>query len=579
MRRPSLPRPVRLGLVLVAVLGTLYATTRGTTPQPTSTISVVLDKVRAGDVTAAEINDGSRLVTVTLDDGRELSATFPVLGGADLATTIADAGADVRVVTPTKPSAISSIVGIVLPIVLIGAMMLLVLRVFTRGNARFGNGKDAAVDQPTTRFADVAGCDEAIEDLREIVDYLRDPAAYTASGAEPPCGILLDGPPGTGKTLLARAVAGEADTKYFSVSGSDFVEMYAGVGAARVRRLFQAARKAGRAVVFIDEIEAIGRARSSQTGTPGERELENTLNQLLVELDGFAGSNVIVLAATNRPDLLDAALVRPGRFDRRITVGLPDRPGREAILAVHTRGRVLADDVDLTMLARRTPGMSGAELANVVKTAARLAARGARPAITDADLSEALAQIAMGRARTNAVQTDRDRLITAWHEAGHALCALVSPDHTDPVQVTIVPRGQAGGVTWMSGSDESFLTRVEARARLAVILGGRAAEEILLDGEHTQGASSDLVAATDLATNMVCAWGMGRRGLMVRRGPDALDDPEVRAEVNELLADALADAHRLLADNRPLVDATVAALLDRETLTAADLETLRQRSH
>jgi cell division protease FtsH len=424
---------------------------------------------------------------------------------------------------------------------------------------------------PTVTFDDVAGCEEAMEDLSEIVDFLKNPERFERLGAKIPRGALLVGPPGTGKTLLARAVAGEAKVAFFAMSGSDFVEMYVGVGPARVRELFAKARAAegGKAIVFIDEIDAVARSRAMSTKQNANDERENTLNALLHELDGFARSNVILLAATNRVDILDPAIIRPGRLDRKIQVPNPDRRGREKILAVHVNGKPLAKDVDLAAIARRTPGMSGADLAQIANEAAIEAARRSLKTINAACFSAAVALVAMGRARRSALVTDRDRLITAYHEAGHTVCALASPDAANPAGVSITPRGHAGGITWMNGTDDQYLARPQASAQLVVALGGRAGEEILLDGEFTQGPSSDLERATQLATVMVTKYGMTRRGLSVRSGEPDVASHEI---IEEMLGSALDDARALLREHSALFLAIVNQLLEHDTLESSDIE-------
>lgn len=424
---------------------------------------------------------------------------------------------------------------------------------------------------PTVTFEDVAGCEEAIEDLSEVVEFLKDPQRFERLGAKIPRGALLVGPPGTGKTLLARAVAGEAKVAFFAASGSDFVEMYVGVGPMRVRELFAKARAAEKAIVFIDEIDAVARARVMSTKQNANDERENTLNALLHELDGFNRSNVILLAATNRADILDPAILRPGRLDRKIQVPNPDRRGREKIMAVHTAGKPLAKDVDLGAIARRTPGMSGADLAQIANEAAIEAARRNLKSIDASCFSSAVALVAMGRARRSALVTDRDRLITAYHEAGHTICALLHPDAPNPAGVSITPRGHAGGITWMNGSDDQYLARSQAEAQLVVALGGRAGEELLLNGEFTQGPSSDLERATQLATVMVTRYGMTRRGLAVRPGEP---DTATHDVIEELLANALEQARELLQKNMALFSAIIALLLEHETLEASDLDEL-----
>lgn len=429
---------------------------------------------------------------------------------------------------------------------------------------------------PKTRFTDVAGCVEAIDELKEVVEFLSEPERYEKLGAKLPRGALLVGPPGTGKTLLARAVAGEAGVPFFHHVGSDFVELYVGAGAKRIRELYQKAKEAGKAIVFIDEIDAIGKKRSNgPVATGSNEEQEHTLIALLNELDGFSESGVFTIAATNRPDVLDPALTRPGRLERHISVPTPDKVGRESILAVHGRGKPLGSDVDFPAIARRTPGMSGAQLAAIVNEAAIEAARKRLDVIDQACLEQAVANISMGRARNSAVVSDHDRRITAWHEAGHALVARLLKDAPNPAAVSIIPRGPAGGVTWMEGTDDAFMTRRAAKARLAAMLAGRAAEELLLDGECTQGAQSDLIAASDLAGAMVRQFGMTSRGLSVRSGADGQDHASSDA-VESLLDEAMAIARETLSRNRKLLDNIANELLGKGTLQAEDLERLLQ---
>lgn len=422
-------------------------------------------------------------------------------------------------------------------------------------------------------FAAVGGSQEALEDLRELVNVLADPEKYRRFGATMPKGALLVGPPGTGKTLLARSVAAEAGVPFLSASGSDFVEMFVGVGAKRIRELYTEARSHDRAIVFIDEIDAVARRRTSDPGlNPGSTaEHENTLIALLTELDGFHGSNVVTIAATNRPDVLDPAVTRPGRLDRRIEVPVPDRSGREAILGVHVRNKPLASDVDLSALAARTPGMSGADLARVANEAALGAIRRGLDAVDASCFDDAVELVALGRPRSGAVVTERDRRITAWHEAGHTVAALMLDDAEDPIAVSIVPRGPAGGVTWMGASDDRYLTRDQAEASLVVMLAGRAAEEVLLGGSCTQGASSDLAAATDLATAMVDRYGFTDRGLSVRTA----DSSASRRSIDALLDDARERARGLLEVHAGLLEAVADALLQRDRLDARDLVALR----
>ena len=444
------------------------------------------------------------------------------------------------------------------------------------GTRRFGPKKATApavepAAVPDTRFTDVAGCDEAKAELLELVMFLKEPERFTRTGATAPKGALLSGPPGTGKTLLARAVAGEAGVPMFTAAGSDFVEKYVGVGAQRVRALFAAARTHERAIIFIDEVDAVARRRSGD-GEASHVESESTLVALLAEMDGFHASNVIVIAATNRADMLDPAITRPGRLDRKVEVPNPDRRGRQQILAVHAAGKPIEPDVNFEALARRTPGFSGAQLSALVNEACSDAVRRNLETVTAECFDHAVATIAMGRARTSALVTEHDREVTAWHEAGHTLAAYLQADADDPVQVTIIPRGPAGGVTWMSGSDDMFLPRRKAHAQLVTALAGRAAEEILLNGEFTQGAASDLAGATELATAMATQYGMTRLGYQVRRGTATAQ--AVSDVVEELLGHAHAAATNLLGDHKAFLTAVATELLDAETLTLADVHAI-----
>src|SRR5450631_801533 len=446
------------------------------------------------------------------------------------------------------------------------------------GAKRFGHKKAVAVEPatvPDTRFSDVAGCDEAKAELLELVMFLKEPERFTRTGATAPKGALLTGPPGTGKTLLARAVAGESGVPMFTAVGSDFVEKYVGVGAQRIRALFAAARLHERAIIFIDEVDAVARRRGGD-GEVAHIDAETTLIALLSEMDGFHSSNVIVIAATNRADMLDPAITRPGRLDRKVEVPNPDRRGREQILAVHTMGKPVADGVDFTALARRTPGFSGAQLGALVNEACVDAVRRDLAEVTAECFEHAVATIAMGRARTSALVTDHDREVTAWHESGHTLAAFLQEQADDPVQVTIIPRGPAGGVTWMSGNDDQFLPRRKAHAQLVTAMAGRAAEEILLDGEFTQGAAGDLHAATELATSMATRYGMTRLGYQVRRGGTA-PTQDVSDVVEELLSGAHKAATKLLGEHKTFLGAVAAELLAEETLTLADVQEIAAR--
>ncbi|MEA2670942.1 MAG: cell division protease FtsH [Chloroflexota bacterium] len=442
-------------------------------------------------------------------------------------------------------------------------------------------------ERPTTTFRDVAGVDEARDELAEIVDYLRDPDRYRRIGARIPHGVLLAGPSGTGKTLLARAVAGEAKVPFFALAASEFVEMFVGVGASRVRDLFERAKRMQPAIIFIDEIDSIG-ARRAGSVTIGNDEREQTLNQLLVEMDGFDRSDgIVVLAATNRPDILDPALLRPGRFDRQVTIGLPDRNGRRGILAIHTRDVPLAADVDLDAWARRTPGFSGADLANLVNEAALAAARAGRSVVTEADFREAQERVLLG-ARRRLTLSDQDRRRVAVHEAGHALVALLSPNADPPEQVSIVPHGRALGVTQFASDDRVNLTRGYLTTRLAVGLGGRSGERVAL-GDISSGAEDDLAQATKLARRMVERWGMGENLPPVSVHARDQDSPApllgglgesphlataVDREVERLIAAADQTATELLGVSRDALMRVVAELEQQESISLARLREL-----
>jgi cell division protease FtsH len=476
----------------------------------------------------------------------------------------------------------------ILVLLYFGYMVLRSMRQAQQGGGIFGVGRSRAKlyneERPSTTFADVAGVDEAKQELREEVDYLKQPQRYLAIGAHIPRGVLLVGPPGTGKTLLARAVAGEANVPFYSASGTDFVEVFVGVGASRMRDLFEQAKKNAPCIIFIDEIDAIGRARSGAGALASNDEREQTLEQLLVELDGFEQHDaIVVLAATNRPDVLDPALLRPGRFDRQITVDLPERRGREAILRIHTRNVPLAPDVNLEELARGTPGFSGADLANLVNEAALVAARKGKTQVDRLDFQEALDKLLLGGKR-EALMDEQERRIVAYHEGGHALVAAVLPDVDPLYKVTIVPRGRSLGVTqFLPKDDRRNYPQAYLMERLAVAVGGRSAEEIAL-GDITSGAENDLKEATKLARRMVTEWGMGEQtGLlaydMSANSPFLSQQPieeqrmyseataeRVDADVERLITQAHQQAHAVISEHRDALERLAQALMQEESL-------------
>ncbi|HEY6350520.1 MAG TPA: ATP-dependent zinc metalloprotease FtsH [Candidatus Angelobacter sp.] len=483
------------------------------------------------------------------------------------------------------------------PVILLGVLWFIMIRQMqTGGNKALSFGKSRArllsMQQKKVTFKDVAGVDEAKEELREIIEFLREAQKFQKLGGRIPKGVLLVGHPGTGKTLLARAVAGEANVPFFSISGSDFVEMFVGVGASRVRDLFEQGKKNAPCIIFIDEIDAVGRHRGAGLGG-GHDEREQTLNQLLVEMDGFeSNEGVILIAATNRPDVLDPALLRPGRFDRRVVVPLPDVRGREEILRVHTRKIPLADDVDLSILARGTPGFSGAELSNMVNEAALNAARTNRKAVLMYDFELAKDKVLMGAERKSMLLTEEEKKVTAYHEAGHALVAALMPS-SDPLhKVTIIPRGMALGLTMqLPETDKHNYTREYLTTRIAVSMGGRLAEEIFLNQIST-GAGNDIEQATEMARKMVCEWGMSGLGplafgkkeeqiflgreLAQHRDFSEETARQIDAEVRRFVNDGYDNAKRLIEENKDTVVRIAAALLEREVLDASELKLIME---
>jgi cell division protease FtsH len=558
-----------------------------------------LELLAGGTVDEVKIVDGEQRVDLKLtaeykDKGKLVRFYYVWPQGEDVVDAITKAnprgGYDSEV--PTQ-SWLTSLALTIIPFVLImAAFWYLMSQMQNSGRGAMGFGKSRAKlvspEAPKVTFADVAGEDEAVEELQEIKQFLSERRKFQQVGAKIPKGVLLFGPPGTGKTLLARAVAGEASVPFFTISGSDFVEMFVGVGASRVRDLFNQAKANAPAIIFVDEIDAVGRHRGAGLGG-GHDEREQTLNQLLVEMDGFdANTNVILIAATNRPDILDPALLRPGRFDRQITVGTPDLRGREAILAVHAKGKPMAADVDLALVARRTPGFTGADLANVLNEAALLTARGGGETIDNRSIDEAIDRVVAGPQRSTMIMTDDEKRFTAYHEGGHAVVAAALRN-TDPVtKVTILPRGRALGYTMvMPIRDKHSVTRNELLDTLAYAMGGRVAEEIVFH-DPTSGASNDIEKATETARKMVTQYGMSERLGAVRYGQGDTEvflgrdyghqrdyseqiASTIDAEVRRLIEDAHDEAWEVLQANRHVLDRLVVELLEHETLGEAEL--------
>ena len=561
--------------------------------------SQALDAIAQSKVESALVIDKSQKLQLILKPGNLINGASKVEASYVIRQepTIVDAltgnppakGWNVSV--PSQSLFISFLFSIA-PILLIGFLFFFLMSNAQGGNKVFSFGKSRAKlqdnDVPQNTFADVAGADEAIAELEEIKDFLANPAKYALLGAKIPKGVLLYGPPGTGKTLLARAVAGEAKVPFYSISGSDFVEMFVGVGAARVRDLFAQAKANAPAIVFVDEIDAVGRQRGAGMGG-GHDEREQTLNQLLVEMDGFeTGGQVILIAATNRPDVLDPALLRPGRFDRQIAVDRPDLKGREEILKVHAKTKPLSDEVELRNYARRTPGFTGADLANVLNEAALLAAREGKKAISNLQIDEAIDRVMAGPQRKSRIMSDDERRVTAYHEAGHALVAHALP-HTDPVhKITIMPRGRALGYTMVLPDDDKYsTTRNQLLDQLAYSLGGRAAEELIFHDPST-GASNDIEKATALARSMVTQYGMTEAIGAIKLGTDASEPfmgrdyghqrdysesvaATVDSEIRKMIENAHQEAFDILVENRATLDAMVLQLLEKETLNKEEI--------
>ncbi|MEL0149136.1 MAG: ATP-dependent zinc metalloprotease FtsH [Pontimonas sp.] len=592
------PLPYVLVGSLIVVIGVSLLTASGFRPISTQEGLELLENNQARSVT---IIDGEQRVDMELrsafeESGNQVQFYYVAPRGDEIVEAVNNS--DVAEFTDEVPQTnwFVSLLGLVLPFVIIGLIFWFLLSSMQGGGSRimqFGKSRAKLVSKetPTVTFEDVAGADEAIEELHEIKEFLKDSEKFQKVGARIPKGVLLYGPPGTGKTLLARAVAGEANVPFYSISGSDFVEMFVGVGASRVRDLFTQAKENAPAIIFIDEIDAVGRHRGAGMGG-GHDEREQTLNQLLVEMDGFdPKTNVILIAATNRPDILDPALLRPGRFDRQIQVDAPDMKGRQKILEVHAKGKPMAKGVDLAVLARKTPGFTGADLANVLNEAALLTARSSGTKITNELLDEAVDRVMAGPQRRTRVMSDKERLVTAYHEGGHALAAAAMR-HTDPVtKVTILPRGRALGYTMVLPLDDKYsVTRNELLDQLTYAMGGRVAEEIVFH-DPTTGASNDIEKATSIARRMVTEYGMSADLGAVKLGQasgevflgrdmghqrdysDAVAQ-SVDTEVRALIDHAHTEAWTVLMNNRTILDRLATELLEKETLDHNQLATL-----
>jgi cell division protease FtsH len=584
---------VYLVVVTVAIMLVNTFVTSATAPQEL-TLDEFQTQLASGDMALVTIKQKSNVIVGAYTEdagGGRFETTFPDGYEGDLTKLILENG--VRLEIESENPGIWQWFLAIMPYILIFGVFIFIFMQMQGGGNRvmsFGKAKAKQItrDMPKVTFSDVAGAEEAVEELYEIKEFLAKPQKFRAMGAKIPKGVLLYGPPGTGKTLLARAVAGEAGVPFFSISGSDFVEMFVGVGASRVRDLFEQAKAQAPAIIFVDEIDAVGRHRGAGLGG-GHDEREQTLNQLLVEMDGFdVKTGVILIAATNRPDILDPALLRPGRFDRQIVVDRPDIKGREKILEVHAKGKPFAENVDLKVIARSTPGFTGADLANTINEAALLAARRDRDEIGQAELEEAIDRVIAGPERRSKVMTEEEKKLTAYHEGGHALVGHALP-HADPVhKVTIIPRGRAGGYTRsLPLQDKAYQRRSELVDSLAQALGGRTAEEIVF-GDPSTGAYSDIEQATDMARSMVMEHGMSDRLGPMRYGTPqgqvflgrdynrAIDySDEVAAmideEVRKLITQAHEEARAILTTHREALDRIADALLERETLYAADI--------
>ncbi|MED5432055.1 ATP-dependent zinc metalloprotease FtsH [Alcanivorax sp. MD8A] len=584
----------------LVIAGVLYVVASSISNQPANSdipYSTFISRVESGGVQAVTIGESD--ISGTYSDGSRFSTIKPPTLDTNLMPTLIQNGVEVKGTEPKRDSFLMRLFLSVLPILLILAIFIFFMRQMQGGGKggggpmTFGKSKAKLLgeDQIKTTFADVAGVEEAKEEVQELVEFLRDPAKFQRLGGKIPRGVLMVGSPGTGKTLLAKAIAGEAKVPFFSISGSDFVEMFVGVGASRVRDMFEQAKKHSPCIIFIDEIDAVGRSRGAGLGG-GHDEREQTLNQLLVEMDGFDGNEgIIVIAATNRPDVLDPALLRPGRFDRQVTVPLPDIRGREQVLKVHMRQVPIADDVDASLIARGTPGFSGADLANLVNEAALFAARANKRMVSMEEFEKAKDKILMGAERRSMVMNEKEKLNTAYHEAGHAIVGRLVPEHDPVYKVSIIPRGRALGVTmYLPEEDKYSQSKRALESSICSLYGGRLAEEMTLgfDGVTT-GASNDIERATKLARAMVTKWGLSEKlgplayeeeegevflgkQMSQRKAMSEQTAEEIDREVRAIIDSCYGRAKQILEDNRDKLDLMADALMQYETIDADQID-------
>ncbi len=591
MHLNSTVKQILTGVFMIACLVILWQFVKGSNAGPDKGISLTQMLNDADQGKIADVTINGEQVTGHYTD-KSLFHTTILTSYQDMYKTLRDHGVNINVKDQNSNAWLGILIQFAPVVLMLGLWLFLMRQMQSGGNKAMSFGKSRArllsMQQKKITFKDVAGVDEAKEELKEIIEFLRESQKFQKLGGRIPKGVLLVGPPGTGKTLLARAVAGEANVPFFSISGSDFVEMFVGVGASRVRDLFEQGKKNAPCIIFIDEIDAVGRHRGAGLGG-GHDEREQTLNQLLVEMDGFeANDGVILVAATNRPDVLDPALLRPGRFDRRVIVDRPDIRGREEVLKVHSKKVPMAEDVNLNVLARGTPGFSGADLANMVNEAALTAARFNRKAVHMYDFEVAKDKVMMGAERKSMLLTDEEKKVTAYHEAGHTLVSALR-EHSDPLhKVTIIPRGMALGVTvYLPEEDNHTVTKDYLETRMATLMGGRCAEEIFLK-KMTTGAGNDIERATDLARKMVCEFGMSKLGPMtfgkkeqevflgreIGQSRDFSDDTarQIDAEVRSFVDAGYKAAYTILETNQDIMHRMSAALLERETLDALEIK-------